>query len=90
MYFKLIDGNPIWATHEKDGEYFFNGDIIPEGAIILEQPSQEVIERTKKLKGKTYSKSEFEKLLFNIIKEEALEQRVNELELYILSKEGLI
>mgnify|MGYP000969583132 CR=1 FL=1 len=90
MYFKLADGVPVWATHEKDGNYYFKGDVIPDSATEVEQPTQEVLERAEKLKGKTYSRSEFEKLLFNPTQEEGLEERVNELELYILMGEGLI
>jgi hypothetical protein len=65
MYFELRDGVAYWATHIKDGEYYFEGDVIPEDATKLEQPTQEILERANKLKGKTYSKSEFEKLLSN-------------------------
>jgi len=90
MYFKLIDGVPVWATHKKDDEYYFAGDIIPEDAEEIEQPSQEILDRAENLKGKTYSRSEFERLLYSPTQEEILEQRINDLELYILTQEGLI
>ena len=90
MYFKLIDGVPVWATHKKDDEYYFTGDAIPDGAEEVEQPSQEILERAERLKGKTYSRSEFERFLFTPTQEEIFEQRINDLELYILTQEGLI
>ncbi len=65
MDFALLDGVAQWATHKKDGVLFFDGDEIPEDATKLGQPTQEILERANKLKGKTYSKSEFEKLLSN-------------------------
>lgn len=73
MYFKLIDGVPIWATHKKDDEYYFEGDVIPESAEGIEQPTQELLERAEKLKGKTFSRSEFERLLFSTNPEEEIE-----------------
>lgn len=90
MYFELRDGVAFWATHEKDNVYYFAGDNIPNDAKEVVQPPQEILNRAENLKGKTYSKSEFEKLLFNPTKEEILEKRINELELFILMQEGLI
>ena len=72
MYFKLVDGKPVWATHYKDGEYFYEGDDVPEDAEEVEQPSQEVKERAEKLKGKTFSRTQFQRMLENPSTEEIL------------------
>lgn len=101
--FYLADGKPIWFIGKivtKDNEYKFateeeKQEILAqiEGDYVIEKipsPSPEILERAKKLEGKTLSKSEFERLLLNPTKEEILEQRISELELYILMKEGLI
>lgn len=86
MHFKLVDGKAIFATHRKGDEYFYPGDDIPGDAEDVEQPSQEIFERAERLKGKTYSKSEFEKMLFELTPED----RINELEKLVveLSLEG--
>ena len=90
MYFKLVDGKSVFATHYKDDKYFYADDEIPEGAEKVEQPSQQIIERAVKLEGTTYSKSEFEKILFSTAKEEILEERVKDLEDYILMREEVL
>ena len=82
----FLYGLPI----KKDGEYYFTGDIIPDGAEEIEQPTQEILQRAEKLKGRTYSKSEFKNMLFNPTKEEILEERIDELEFYILMQEGVL
>ena len=73
MYFKLVDGKADFATHYKDGEYFYEGDDIPEDAEEVEQPSQEIKDRAEKLKGKTYSRTQFQKMLDNPQPEERIE-----------------
>ena len=73
MQFKLVDGKAIWATHYKDGEYYYEGDDIPEDAEEVEQPSQEIKDRAEKLRGKTYSKTQFQNMLDNPQPEERIE-----------------
>lgn len=101
--FYLADGKPVWYIGKiltGGNEYKFateeeKQEILAqiEGDYVIEEippPSPEILERAKKLEGKTLSKSEFERLLLNPTKEEILKQRISELELYILMKEGLI
>jgi len=91
MVFALVNGVAKWATHKKDGEYYFEGDTIPEGSEEVEQPSQAILEKAEKLKGKTYSKSEFEKMLFTTNTEEEIEilrQSIAELT-YIIAMGGM-
>lgn len=64
VHFRLIDGRAQFATHKFGDEYFFEGDEIPDGAEEVEKPSQEILDRAEQLAGKTFSKSEFEKLLY--------------------------
>ena len=73
MNFKLTDGAVKWATHYKDGEYFYEGDDIPDDAEEVEQPSQEIKDRAEKLKGKTFSKTQFQRMLENPTPEERIE-----------------
>ena len=73
MYFRLTDGKAVFATHYKDGEYFYEGDNIPRDAEEVEQPLQEIKDRAEKLKGKTYSKTQFQKMLENPTPEERIE-----------------
>ena len=44
-----------------------------------EEIPQNIKDRAEKLKGKTFSKTEFEKLLLNTSKEELLQQEIDEL-----------
>lgn len=90
MDFALLDGVAQWATHKKDGVLFFEGDEIPDDAVPVNPPDEQTLLVAEKLKGKTYSRSEFERLLYSPTQEEILEQRINDLELYILTQEGLI
>ena len=73
MYFKLVDGKAVFATHYKDGEYFYEGDDIPESAEEVGQPSQEIKDRAEKLKGKTFSKTQFQNMLENPTPEKRIE-----------------
>ena len=73
MYFKLVDGKAVFATHYKDGEYYYEGDEVPEDAEEVEQPSQEIKERAEKLKGKTFSRTQFQRMLENPTSEERIE-----------------
>ncbi len=49
-------------------------------AVPIEQPAPEILARAKQLEGKTFSKSEFERMLFEPTQEEEIHLRISDLE----------
>lgn len=97
MYFSLRDGVPHWATHkiitqkqeiyaysEEEKENIISNLDVEYTVEDVPLPSQEILNRAKEIEGKTFSKSEFEKMLFEEIpedKEKMLWQIITDLQL---------
>jgi hypothetical protein len=56
--------------------YLFEGDDLSQypDSVPIPQPTQEILDRAAQIQGRTLSKTEFEKLLFNKTAEEQLQE----------------
>ena len=82
MHFKLVDGRAVWAIAsvqtEKGERYLFQESELADHPehTLLEQPTAEVLARAVELEGRTFSRSEFERLLFEQTPDELLRQEL--------------
>ncbi|MGV3139727.1 hypothetical protein ACEF06_25290 [Brevibacillus agri] len=72
--------------------YLFGEDDLSQypDAVPIPQPTQEILDRATQIQGRTLSKSEFEKLLFNKTEEEQLQETIVAIGQELLQKDTII